>query len=68
MKEDPVLAEMRRLRDEYAASLNHDAEAIYQDILRRQQQSGRKLVRYPPRQPRAAAESAKHDAVPATAE
>jgi hypothetical protein len=67
MQEDPILAEVRRLREEYAASLNHDAEAIYQDILRRQRHSGRKLVRYPPRQPRAGVDSAKRDE-PAIAE
>ena len=52
MREDPILAEMRRLREEYAASLNHDAQAIYQDLLRRQRQTPRKLVRLPPRDPR----------------
>jgi len=68
MQEDPNLAEMRRLREEYAASLDHDAAAIYQDILRRQQQSGREVVRFPPRKPRAAAGSANQDAELATVE
>jgi hypothetical protein len=68
MQEDPILTEMRTLRDEYAASLNHDAEAIYRDILRRQHQSSRKLVRYRPREPRVSAEEAEHNAEHATAE
>jgi hypothetical protein len=45
MQDDPILAEMRRLRQEDAAFLNNDPERIYKDILRRQQHSDRKLVR-----------------------
>jgi hypothetical protein len=51
MQDDPILAEMRKTRQEYSASLNHDPARIYEDILRRQQNTGRKLVRLRPRKP-----------------
>jgi len=55
MHEDPILVEVHRLREEYAASLNPDAAAIYQDVLRRQRETTRKLVRFAPRRPTVAA-------------
>ena len=51
MWEDPVVAETRALREEYASQFDHDADAIFQDILRRQRVSGRKLVSFPARKP-----------------
>jgi hypothetical protein len=54
MHEDAIMAELHLLREEYARSLNHDSQAIYQHILRRQQTTTRKLVRFPPRAPRTA--------------
>jgi hypothetical protein len=51
MKEDPILAEMRALRDEYAAAFGHDPDAIFQDLLRLQAQHPGKLVHFPPRRP-----------------
>lgn len=68
MQDDPILAEMRRLRLEYAASLNNDPEAIYNDILRRQQQSDRKLVRFPPSKPRIVRPAVKQGSEPAVME
>ncbi|WP_295882874.1 hypothetical protein [uncultured Thiohalocapsa sp.] len=66
MNEDPILAEVHRLREEYAASLNHDAAAIYQDILRRQRETTRKLVRFAPRPSSVTAKPAKSESEPAT--
>ena len=66
MNEDPILAEVHRLREEYAASLNHDAAAIYQDILRRQRETTRKLVRFAPRPPSVTAKPSKSESEPAT--
>jgi hypothetical protein len=65
MNEDPILAEVHRLREEYAASLNHDAAAIYQDILCRQRETSRKLVRYAPRPPSAGTTRSTQAAEPA---
>jgi len=51
MWQDPIVEETRRLREQYAARLGHDLDAIFEDIRRRQQQSGRKRVSFPPRKP-----------------
>ena len=32
--EDPIVKEVRRLRDEYAAQFNYDLDAIYADLQR----------------------------------
>ena len=51
MWEDPIVKETRLLREQYAKQLNHDTNAIFQDILKRQTQPGKKLVRFPARKP-----------------
>lgn len=51
MWQDPVVSETRLLREEYALRFDHDADAIFQDILRRQAHTERRLVRYKPRKP-----------------
>ncbi len=51
MKQDPILAEMRTLRDEYSASFGHDPDAIFKDLLRIQAQHPGNLVHFPPRRP-----------------
>ena len=51
MQRDPIVEETRRLRNQYAASLVHDPDAIFEDIRRRQSGGGKKLVTYPPRKP-----------------
>jgi hypothetical protein len=51
MWQDPIVAETRALREQYASQFGHDAEAIFQDILRRQAAPGKALVSYPPRKP-----------------
>jgi len=49
MWEDPIVAEIRRIREEYAARFNYDLDAIYQDLKEQERKSGRKFVSYPPR-------------------
>ena len=44
---DHVITELWAVRDEHAARLGHDVEAIFQDIRAMQKASGRKYVRYP---------------------
>ena len=46
---DPVIAEVRAIRDEYAARFNYDVGAIFRDIRDRQETSNRSYVNYPPR-------------------
>jgi hypothetical protein len=45
---DPIVDEIRRVRDEYAAQFNYDLDAIYKDIKEREKRSGRKFVSYGP--------------------
>src|SRR5206468_3006758 len=49
MIDDPIVAEVRRVREAYAAQFNYDLEAIYRDLKQREKASGRRYVRYPPR-------------------
>jgi hypothetical protein len=51
MWEDPIVTETRQLREEYASQFAHNADAIFQDILRRQSMPGKKLVSFQPRKP-----------------
>jgi hypothetical protein len=51
MWQDPVVAETRALREEYARQFDHDADAIFEDILRRQSAKEAQLVFFPPREP-----------------
>ena len=50
MDRDPIVEETRKLREEYASKFDHDPDAIFEDILRRQK--GKNLVTFPPRQPK----------------
>jgi len=46
---DPIVDEVRRVRDAHAAKFNYDLDAIFQDIKEEEMKSGRKFVSYPPR-------------------
>ena len=46
---DPVIAEVRAVRDEHAARFGYDVKAIFRDIRAAQEASGRNYVRYPAR-------------------
>lgn len=50
---DPIVDEVRRIRDELAARFNYDLQAIYHHLKRREKEreekTGRKFVSYPPR-------------------
>ena len=46
---DPIIAEVRAVRDQHAARFDYDVEAIFRDIRARQKAAGRKYVRYPAR-------------------
>jgi hypothetical protein len=52
MWQDPIVNETRRLREAYAARFNHDPDAIFEDILKRQSEAKRKLISLPARKPK----------------
>lgn len=43
---DPIVDEVRRARDAYAARFNYDLDAIFRDLKEREKRSGRKYVSY----------------------
>jgi hypothetical protein len=51
MYHDPIVAETRALRESYAAEHDHDLDAIFDDLMRRQAATTRKVVSRPPRKP-----------------
>ena len=57
--EDPIVAEVRRVREQHAAEFNYDLRAIMEDYQRRQATSGREYVSLPPRTPQPQAVPAK---------
>lgn len=46
---DPIVDEVRAVRDAHAALFNYDLDAIFQDIKEQEKNSGLKFVSYPPR-------------------
>ena len=42
---DPIIAELRAIREAYAARFNYDVGAMFRDIRARQEASGREYVR-----------------------
>jgi hypothetical protein len=49
MWEDPIVAEVRQARAAHAARFNNDLAAIYRDLKREEQKSGRAFASYPAR-------------------
>jgi len=47
MSEDPIVAEVRRIRDEQAARHDYDLRKIVDSLKQREKQEKRKLVSYP---------------------
>jgi hypothetical protein len=48
---DPIVDEIRRVRDAHAARFNYDLDAIFQDVKEREKNSGLKFVQGVARQP-----------------
>jgi hypothetical protein len=46
---DPIVDEVRRIRDAHAAAFDYDLDAIFQDIKEEEKRSGLRFVSYPPR-------------------
>ena len=51
MWKDPIVEETRKLREQYAAKFDHDIDAIYEDIQKRQARLSQKPVSLPRRKP-----------------
>lgn len=49
---DPIVSEIRKYRQEHAQSFNYDLDSIFDDLQRKEQESGRKVVSRPPRRPK----------------
>ncbi|WP_204138401.1 hypothetical protein [Halomicronema sp. CCY15110] len=49
MKTDPIVAEVRQIRDEYAAQLNYDLLALFQDLKRQEPSNPKPHHRLPPK-------------------
>ena len=49
MWEDPIVEEVRRIRQEHAKRFNYDIRAIAEDARKRQKARGRQVVTLPPR-------------------
>ena len=43
---DPIVDEVRRVRDAHAARFNYDLDAIFRDIKEQEKKSGRKFVSF----------------------
>lgn len=49
MKDDPIVEEVRRTRQEHAARFNYDLDLIARDLKAQEKASGRSYIRLPPR-------------------
>ena len=49
IQNDPIIAEVRTVRDKHAARLDYDVAEIFKSIRKMQEASGREYVRYPAR-------------------
>jgi len=52
MAKDPIVDEVRKVREDYAARFRFDLEAIYRDLKERERQGEFALVYRRPRRPR----------------
>ena len=51
MYSDPVVAEIRAIREEFAARFSYDLNAIFKYAQQRDAEGDRKIIRLPPRPP-----------------
>ena len=51
MYDDPIVAETRKLRDEYAQRFNYDLDAICRDLQEQQARGDRIVVKRSPKRP-----------------
>jgi len=48
MPKDPIVEEVRTVRDQHAARFKYDLRAIYEDLKHHEKQTGRQYVRFEP--------------------
>ena len=58
MRADPIVDEVRRVREEHAARFGHDLERIFRDLKDQEARSGRRVVSLPPRRATRSAKTA----------
>ena len=46
MWKDPIVEEVRKVREAHAAKFDYDSRKIYEDIKKRERESGRKYVSF----------------------
>lgn len=51
MWNDPIVEEVRKVREEHAARFDYDLERIFQDLKELEKRSERKVVSLPPKRP-----------------
>jgi hypothetical protein len=49
MWKDPIVEEVRKIRQQHAKRFAYDLRAIVEDLRKQQEQSGRRYVRFEPR-------------------
>jgi len=49
MWDDPIVKEVRKIREEHAARFDYDLERIFQDLKEHERQSGREVISLPPK-------------------
>jgi hypothetical protein len=59
MWNDPIVEEVRKVREEHAARFDYDLVRIFQDLKEQERQSGRKVVSLSPKRPLEIAERSK---------
>jgi len=47
--EDPIVEEIRKIRDEHAARFNYDIDAIFDDLKKREREGGWTVVSLEPK-------------------
>jgi hypothetical protein len=49
MREDPIVQEIRKIREAHAARFNYDLKAICKDLKRKEEDCGHPIVSFPPK-------------------
>jgi hypothetical protein len=62
MWQDPIIAETRALRDEYARQFNYDINRMFKDLMAKQAAHPERVVAFPPRKPKLSADAAQQGA------
>lgn len=52
MNDDPIVDEVRQVRDEYSKKFEYDLDSICRDLQKKQERPGKQIVSFPPKRPR----------------